>query len=218
MNESWSVWHGAKQLLRMHWHIIVAFTLIGGLAGAGIALRNPVTYTARAELVTGNYSLPVEVASQPAIAKAGALGLELPAETQARIIASPTIVDVAAQALRLDERGSSSLRSSVKATATTDNSFAVSAVGSTPQEASENVNAVAAAFLQYRADIGRADMSILAERAHAAAKDALASAASLADPLASAQASNAASPRASSPKGRIRTRSDQCGIDSGCTR
>ncbi|MEC5190378.1 hypothetical protein [Arthrobacter sp. MP_M7] len=191
MNESWSVWHGAKQLLRMHWQIIVAFTLIGGLAGAGIALRNPVTYTARAELVTGNYSLPVEVASQPAIAKAGALGLELPAETQARIIASPTVVDVAAQALRLDERDSFALRSSVKATATTDNSFAVSAVGSTPQEASENVNAVAAAFLQYRADIGRADMSILAERAHTAAKDALASAASLADPLASAQASNA---------------------------
>jgi capsular polysaccharide biosynthesis protein len=190
MNESWSVWHGAKQVIRIHWPAIFALMLVGGLVGAGFALRNPVTYTARAELVTGNYSLPVEVASQPAIAKAGALGLELPAETQARIIASPTIVDVAVQALRLDDREASALLGSVKATATTDNSFAISAAGLTPEQASANVNAVAAAFLQYRADIGRADMNVLAERAHAAAKDSLASAASLAGPLASAQATN----------------------------
>ena len=86
-------------------------------------------------------------------------------------------MDVAAQALRLDDREAAALRSSVKASATTDNSFAVFAGGSTPAEAAENVNAVAAAFLQYRADIGRADMNLLAERAHAAAKDSLASAA-----------------------------------------
>lgn len=190
MNESWSVWHGVKQLVTVHWPIIISLMLVGGLVGAGLALRNPIRYTARAELITGNYSLPAEVASQPAIAKAGALGLELPAETQARILASPVVVDVAAQALRLDEQDSAALRSSVKASATTDNSLAVLADGSTPAEAADNVNAVAAAFLQYRADIGRADMNLLAQRAHAAAKDSLASAASLADPLAAAQGSN----------------------------
>jgi capsular polysaccharide biosynthesis protein len=190
MNDSWSVWHEAKQVVSTYWPVIFSLMLVGGLAGAGMAFGNPVTYTARAELITGNYSLPAEVASQPAIAKAGALGLELPAETQARIIASPTIVDVAAQALRLDEPGSAALRSSVKATATTDNSFSVSAIGATPEAAAANVNAVATAYLQYRADIGRADMNLLAERAHAAAKDSLASAAALADPLANAQASN----------------------------
>ncbi|WP_090956188.1 hypothetical protein [Arthrobacter sp. ov118] len=175
----------------MYWPVIISLMLVGGLVGVGLALRNPTTYTARAELITGNYSLPAEMASQPAIAKSGALGLELPAETQARILASPVVVDVAAQALRLDDRESAALRSSVKASATTDNSLAVFAGGSTPAKAAENVNAVAAAFLQYRADIGRADMNLLAERAHAAAKDSLASAAKLEAPLAKAQGNNA---------------------------
>jgi len=190
MNESWSVWHGAKQVVTVYWPVIISLMVVGGLVGVGLALRNPTTYTARAELITGNYSLPAEMASQPAIAKSGALGLELPAETQARILASPVVVDVAAQALRLDDRESAALRSSVKASATTDNSLAVFAGGSTPAEAAKNVNAVAAAFLQYRADIGRADMNLLAERAHAAAKDSLASAAKLEAPLAKAQGNN----------------------------
>ncbi|NUU31990.1 hypothetical protein [Arthrobacter sp. C9C5] len=190
MNESWSVWHGAKQIITVYWPVVISFMVVGGLAGGGVAAQNPTKYTARAELITGNYSLPAEVASQPAIAKSGGLGLELPAETQARILASPVVVDMAAQARRLDERGSAVLRSSVRASATTDNSFSISADASTPEEAAANVNAVAAAFLQYRADIGRTDMNVLAERAHTAAKDSLASAAALAGPLAAARTSN----------------------------
>jgi capsular polysaccharide biosynthesis protein len=165
--------------------------LVGAAAGTVIALRNPVQYTARAEMVTGNYSLPPEVASQPGMAKAGALGLELPAETQARIIASPTIVDVAAKALRLNDGDSQALRSGVKASATTDNSYSISATAATPEAAAAGANAVAAAYLQYRADIGRQDMNILAQRAHTAAKDSQAAAAALDEPLARAQATNA---------------------------
>ena len=191
MTDSWSVWHEAKQLIRMHWRVIVSVMAIGGLVGAGLALRNPVTYSARAELVTGNYSLPQEVAVQPAIDKAGALGLELPAETQARILASPTIVEVAAEALHLDEQGRVALLSSVKASATTDNSLSISVTGETPEAAATSVNAVATAYLQYRADIGRAEMNALAERAHTAAKHSLESAAALDEPLRTAQASNA---------------------------
>ena len=69
MNESWSVWHGAKQVVTVYWPVIISLMLVGGLVGVGLALRNPTTYTARAELITGNYSLPAEMASQPAIAK-----------------------------------------------------------------------------------------------------------------------------------------------------
>ena len=191
MTDSWSVWHEAKQLLRMHWRVIVSVMILGGLVGAGFALRNPVNYTARAELVTGNYSLPEEVAVQPAIDKAGALGLELPAETQARIVASPKIVDVAADALHLDEAGRIGLLSNVKASATTDNSLSISVKGATPEAAAASVNAVATAYLQYRADIGRAEMNALAQRAHTAATDSLDSAAALDEPLRTAQASNA---------------------------
>lgn len=191
MTDSWSVWHEAKQLLRMHWRVIVSVMILGGLVGAGFALRNPVNYTARAELVTGNYSLPEEVAVQPAIDKAGVLGLELPAETQARIVASPTIVDVAAEALHLDEQGRAALQANVKASATTDNSLAITVAEVSPEAAAASVNAVATAYLQYRADIGRAEMNALAQRAHTAAKDSLESAAALDEPLKTAQASNA---------------------------
>lgn len=191
MNESWSVWHGVKQVASRYWPLMVCLMLVGGAVGTVISLRNPVQYIARAEMVTGNYSLPPEVASQPGIAKAGALGLELPAETQARIIASPTIVDVAAKALRLNDEDSQTLRSGVKASATTDNSYSISATATTPEAAAAGANAVAAAYLQYRADIGRQDMNILAERAHTAAKDSQAAAAALDEPLARAQATNA---------------------------
>ena len=128
------------------------------------------------------------------------------------------MVDVAAQALHLDDRESAALRSSVKASATTDNSLAVFAGGSTPAEAAENVNAVAAAFLQYRADIGRADMNLLAERAHAAAKETLASAVKLEAPLAKAQGSKCGLRRRyPGQTGRIRARGECRAVERGGT-
>ncbi|MHA7245770.1 hypothetical protein [Arthrobacter tecti] len=183
MPENWSIWGSLKNLIASRWRIIVFLFLCGFGAGVVYGAANPVIYSARAEVVTGNYSLPTEIGTVPAVEKAGPLGLELPAETQARIISSPAISAQAADALGLDAEDAAALAASTKATPTTDNSFAVVAGGASADIAAANANATAEAFLQYRAERGRTELLGLADQARSLAEDNLQAAVALDKPI-----------------------------------
>lgn len=186
MNNGWSIWYAATQILKEQWKVLVIAVFLGALAGGMMALRQPTAYTARSEIVTGTYSLPVNIGTQSVVDKAGPLGLELPAETQSRIIASPAISALAAEALQLSPTDEASLAASVQASPTTGNSFAISAAGSTAAQAAANANAVANAYLKYRADVGTSELTRLAQQAKGQASASTAAAKAMEKSIASA--------------------------------
>ncbi len=183
MNESSAPLESLRQLVRSYWKLICILGVCGVLAAGAFLLQRPPVYRATAEIVTGTYSLPSEVGTEPAVDKAGPLGLELPAETQARIIASPSVADIAAESLGLGTLEAAELPHQVSADPTTDNTFSVRVEGPSPEEAAERANAVADAYLQYRQETGKRELEALASRANELANDNLAAARALDAPI-----------------------------------
>lgn len=161
----WSLSDVLRRVLLGHVFLIGACTVLGVVASFVWITVTPATYRADTELVTGTYSLPTDVGLEEALDGAGPLGLELPAETQARIISSPAVVTRAATALGLDPAGAASLRASVTATPDTDNVFTITAAGPSPSAAVERANAVAQAYLGYRQDRAEDKLGTLAQDA-----------------------------------------------------
>ncbi len=153
-----------------HWRTIIVFALIGLAGAATLSKIHATTYSASAQLVTGTYSLPASIGSEAAVNGAGPLGLELPADTQARIISSPTVVDLAVDALGSRVGDVKTFVSSAHAVAVTENSFTVSSSGSSPSEAAVRTNALAQAYLTYRERQGRSTLLALTNQATADAK------------------------------------------------
>src|SRR3954447_21303085 len=85
------------------WPVILAATIVAALAALGISISQSVRFTATAELVVGSYSLPADINVKAALDKTGPLGLDLPGETQARVVVSPLIIDKASSALGLQD-------------------------------------------------------------------------------------------------------------------
>lgn len=183
MFETTAPWQSFQNLLRAYWKLITVFAVFGGLLGALFLSQTTPAYRATAEVVTGTYSLPAEVGTEPAVDKAGPLGLELPAETQARIIASPAVADIASLELGLDERQAAELPHQITADPTTDNTFAVRVEGTTPEVAADRANAVANAYLQYRKETGKQELESLAVRANELASDNIEAARALDGPI-----------------------------------
>lgn len=183
MNESSAPLDSLQQLVRAYWKLICILGICGVLGAALFLSQRPPVYRATAEIVTGTYSLPSEVGTEPAVDKAGPLGLELPAETQARIIASPSVADIAADALGLGALEAAELPHQVSADPTTDNTFSVRVEGPSPEEAASRANAVADAYLQYRQETGKRELEALASRANELASDNVAAARALDAPI-----------------------------------
>jgi len=183
MLESYAPLESLQQLLRTYWRLIVVLAVCGGLGAGAFLLQAPSAYRATAEIVTGTYSLPAEVGTEPAVDKAGPLGLELPAETQARIISSPVVASIAAETLGLGATEAADLLHEISAQPTTDNTFSVRVEGSTPDAAAERANAVASAYLQYRQNTGRRELESLANQANQIANENLEAARALDAPI-----------------------------------
>lgn len=162
MNGGWSVVYALRKLFTTQYVLILLITVAGVLGGLVFGYKQPVTFTARTSVVTGTYSLPSNIGIQGVIDKTGPLALELPAETQAIIIASPVITNAASDALGVDGTAARDMAESVKASPATDNSFTITAQGPSAKEAADYANAVASSYLAYRAELGKASMNKLA--------------------------------------------------------
>lgn len=173
-----SVRQAADGLLRHRWRLLVALTLIGGLLGGALALLQTPTYSATAEFVVGNEDLPTALATSVDPKRTGPLGVDLPAETLARMVVSTPVSQRVAAAFSLSPEASSTIANSAKAKAVTTNAFTVTVEGATAEEAARNANAYAAQFLAYRRDTAKQLLGDLAKEAtataDAATKDALA--------------------------------------------
>jgi|GEM_PF-6234358 len=172
--------YALRKLLTTQYLLILLVTMAGLLGGLGFGLKQPVTFTARTSVVTGTYSLPSNIGIQGVIDKTGPLALELPAETQAIIIASPVITNAASDALGVEGNAARDMAESVKASPATDNSFTITAQGPTAKEAADYANAVASSYLAYRAELGKSSMNKLADQ-YTEQADAAASAAKALD-------------------------------------
>ena len=184
-----------SQFLFWHAKTILICGLVGLIAGAGYGFAEQRTWTATAELVTGTYTLPASISNQAAVQTAGPLGLELSADTQAQIIASPSIVSIAVNALGKRAGDAATFVSGVSAAAVTENSYSVTATGASADEAALRANALARAYLTYRQNKGRSELYTIAKEADADAASNTRAAAALNQQIAAArrQGSNTAS-------------------------
>lgn len=137
-------------LRHRRWQIagVVALLVLAALV---ISFVQPHQYTAEAQLTVGP-AIPDAALPDAPGGDAGPLGLDLPAETQARILTSPLIGKRVAQKLRRPTTPAEihELTGQVDAKAVTDNLLLVTASGATPSEAANLANDYAEAYLEYR--------------------------------------------------------------------
>lgn len=176
------VWRDAVQsLLRRRW--LILFCLVLGIGGAfAFALPQQERWTATSEMVVGPAVPPGLVAELPTGQdKTGPLGLDLPAETQARIASSPAMMKLVAEKLKLPSTPAAlqDLAEASRVRAVTDNSYVITADGPTAAEAVRRANQIAATYLEYRKDTSTGLLDKLARQADQRATTASAQAASL---------------------------------------
>jgi uncharacterized protein involved in exopolysaccharide biosynthesis/Mrp family chromosome partitioning ATPase len=152
MNEETFALRDVLRILRHHrWQIggIVALLVLAALV---VSFAQPELYTAEAQLVIGPAIPDAALPEAPAGSDAGPLGLDLPAETQARILISPRIGTQVARSLRrsTDPAEIKELTGRVAAKAVTDNLLLITANGPSPSEAAALANGYARAYLDYR--------------------------------------------------------------------
>ena len=125
------VWRDTAQSLLRHKWLIIGCVLLG-IGGAAIfSLSQTQRWTASSQVVIGPAVPPALVGNLPTGAdKTGPLGLDLPAETQARVMASPTILREVAKSLGLPTTDDSvqSLASVTRVKAVTDNAYLITIV------------------------------------------------------------------------------------------
>jgi Mrp family chromosome partitioning ATPase/capsular polysaccharide biosynthesis protein len=176
------VWRDAVQsLLRRRW--LILFCLVLGVGGAfAYALPQHERWTASSEMVVGPAVPPGLVAELPTGQdKTGPLGLDLPAETQARIASSPTMMKLVAEKLKLPTTPAAlrDLAEASRVRAVTDNSYVITADGPTAEEAVRRANQIATTYLDYREETTTGLLDKLARQADQRAVTASAQAASL---------------------------------------
>ncbi|MEV0290892.1 MULTISPECIES: Wzz/FepE/Etk N-terminal domain-containing protein [unclassified Kribbella] len=164
----------AQSLLRQKWLIIGCILL--GLVGASVfALSQTERWTASSQLVIGPAVPPALVGKLPSSAdKTGPLGMDLPAETQARVMASPTLLRSVAKSLGLPttDRTVQDLAAVTRVKAVTDNAYLVTTDGPTSSEAVRRANAIAAIYLKQRNDEAKSLLTTLASQAQDRSKTA----------------------------------------------
>src|ERR1700754_4792655 len=166
----------AQSLLRQKWLIMGCILL--GLVGASVfALSQTPRWTASSQLVIGPAVPPALVGKLSTGAdKSGPLGMDLPAETQARVMARPTLLRAVVKSLGMPEDDATlqHLASVTRVKAVTDNAYLVTTDGPTASQAVERANAIATIYLKQRNDESKALLSNLAEQAQARSKTATA--------------------------------------------
>jgi succinoglycan biosynthesis transport protein ExoP len=160
-------------LRRRRWQIggVTALLVLAALA---ISFAQPKRYTAEAELVVGPAIPEAALPEASAGGEAGPLGLDLPAETQARILTSPVI---GARVARVLQRPTGpdqlqELTRQVECKAVTDNLLLVTASGPSPAEAAALANGYAQAYLDYRREAAAKALQALSNDYRRRAEDA----------------------------------------------
>ncbi|TCC65939.1 lipopolysaccharide biosynthesis protein [Kribbella pittospori] len=163
----------AQSLLRQKWLIMGCIVL--GLLGASVfALSQTTRWTASSQLVLGPAVPPALVGKLPTTDKTGPLGMDLPAETQARVMASPTLLHSVAKSLGMDTTDDAiqELASVTRVKAVTDNAYLVTTDGPTAAKAVERANAISSIYLKQRNDEAKALLTTLAGQAQDRSKTA----------------------------------------------
>ncbi|MFB6725972.1 Wzz/FepE/Etk N-terminal domain-containing protein [Kribbella sp. NPDC056345] len=171
----------AQSLLRQKWLIMACIVL--GLIGASVfALSQTQRWTASSQLVIGPAVPPALVGKLPSSTdKTGPLGMDLPAETQARVMASPRLLRTVAASLGLptSDETIQDLTAVTRVKAVTDNAYLVTTDGPTAAQAVQRANAIATTYLKQRNDAAKALLTTLASQAQDRAKTATAQSRSL---------------------------------------
>jgi capsular polysaccharide biosynthesis protein/Mrp family chromosome partitioning ATPase len=171
------VWRDTAQSLLRHRWLIIGCILLGIGGATFFSLSQTVRWTASSQVVIGPAVPPALVGNLPIGAdKTGPLGLDLPAETQARVMASPTILRGVAKLLQLPTTDESiqSLASVTRVKAVTDNAYLITIDGPTADAAVRRANAVAQIYLAHRSTEAKNLLVTLASQAGDRAKTATA--------------------------------------------
>jgi Mrp family chromosome partitioning ATPase len=164
----------AQSLLRQKW-LIIGCILLGVVGAAIFALAQTERWTASSQLVIGPAVPPALVGKLPSSTdKTGPLGMDLPAETQARVMASPTLLRSVAKSLGMPttDQTVQDLAAVTRVKAVTDNAYLVTTDGPTSSEAVRRANAIAVIYLKQRNDEAKALLTTLASQAQDRSKTA----------------------------------------------
>ncbi|HEU4399080.1 MAG TPA: Wzz/FepE/Etk N-terminal domain-containing protein [Actinomycetota bacterium] len=157
MNEETFALRDVLRVLRHHRRELLAAVVLAVLAALVVSFAQPKRYTAEAQVVVGpaipDAALPDALTGNDA----GPLGLDLPAETQARIVASPIMAARVARSLDLprDPAHIEDLTKRVQAKAVTDNLLLITVNAPRSQAAADLANGYAAGYLAYRRETAR---------------------------------------------------------------
>jgi capsular polysaccharide biosynthesis protein len=177
-------------VIRHRWKLITAFALLGVVGALVYSLSQPTRYTASVEFVVGGQDFSSVLAISLDPRHTGPLTLDLPAETQARVMISSTISDRVLAQLNLSRADASSLASSARSRALTDNAYSITVDGPTAEQAALYANDFAAAYFSYRQDNTRKLLADLVTQYRADADSATTQAAALDAAIKSASTRN----------------------------
>jgi Mrp family chromosome partitioning ATPase/capsular polysaccharide biosynthesis protein len=151
------------RILRHYRWQILAFTLVTVIAAVIITFGQSKRYTAETQLVVGPAVPDAALPDARGNSKTGPLGLDLPAETQARIVASPLMAGRVARALRIppDAAHIEELTKRVQVKAVTDNVLLITANAPSAVEAAALANGYATEYLRYRRDAAKSAVQAL---------------------------------------------------------
>ena len=152
MDEETFALRDVLHVLRHHRWLIVAAIAMTTLAAVAISFAQPKRYTAQTQLVILPMIPAAALPEGQSPEGPGPLGLDLPIETQARIVASPIMTARVAQRLRLSPDGARTewLSSHVQVEAVTDNLLLITVNAPSAVAAAALANGYAKGYLDYR--------------------------------------------------------------------
>jgi capsular exopolysaccharide synthesis family protein len=174
MDEQTIALRDVLRILRHRRWQILGIVAVSTLTALLISLQLPKRYTAEAQLVVGPTIPDAALPEARTTNEAGPLGLDLPAETQTRILVSPVIAKRVVKHLGLSSDPSliKELTKHVEAKAMTDNLLLVTANGSSPAVAVDLANGFAKSYLDYRRDSAKEALQALSRDYNRRARDA----------------------------------------------
>jgi Mrp family chromosome partitioning ATPase/capsular polysaccharide biosynthesis protein len=165
VNEETFALRDVLRVLRHHRWAIVATVTVAVLAALVVSFAQPRHYTAETQLVVGPTIPDAALPGAMSGGDTGPLGLDLPAETQARVLASPMMtvrvarsigrVPTPAQAQELSRR--------VQAKAVTDNLLLITVQAPSAREAAAMANRYASEYLEFRREAATKALRALPE-------------------------------------------------------
>lgn len=163
MDEETFALRDVLRILRHYRWLIVGAVVVTTLAALAVSFAQPKRYTAQTQLVLGPTIPAVAFPEGQSPIGPGPLGLDLPAETQARIVASPIMTARVARTLKASQDHSQIdlLTSQVEVKAVTENLLLITVNSPNPVAAAALANGYANGYLDYRRDAAKKVLQVL---------------------------------------------------------